>query len=632
LNSLPESRESEFGRRRTLGGAVLVVVISLPAAWGCRADCHYVPSARRLPVYMQDLAEEVPVATPPPPPAPAPEEREPDNEHPPGDDQNSASRSIVIPTAASPTQEFAAGRASVFGGPAGNRSSGVRAAPSTRSGGARVAKKAATSPAHHTRQKQPAIAQAGLFEPAETAPEAQSATQPEAAAQPSQSPQLDVEPAPLPADDLPGELRRERLRRGFLQWDPDVVDPTAGVTLNQAVAEALAANPAIQATAEDIREAAAEWVTESLLPNPTLSVVGSMVPFPGQRFTPDREGGPPQFDLWASYPIDWWLFGKRLAAMEAAQRGIEVTGAETADLIREQVVETITTYFDALEARSLVDLALLDVENLERVEELTERLVDLGAAGRIELERIRLEVLASRRELRETLVEYTTAKAQLRSLMGRLGPEREFLLAGSLDVVDPVAPIDEEAAFELAMLHRPDLAARQRDLARASADIRMEQVNAKPEVNLEAGYTRQFQRRVLEMPDAHTWGVGLEMTLPIYDRNQGNILRAQADYRRAQWEYRTAVLELQAEIETAVESYRQAHAIITTEAPAQFEAARRVQEAFESAYERGDRSFLEILDAQRTFRETMRLYINGQAGYWRALYDLNAAIGQRVLD
>jgi len=46
----------------------------------------------------------------------------------------------------------------------------------------------------------------------------------------------------------------------------------------------------------------------------------------------------------------------------------------------------------------------------------------------------------------------------------------------------------------------------------------------------------------------------------------------------------------------------------------------------------GGRPLLDVLDAQRNFRDTYRTYITSRATYWREVYQYGAAIGQQVPD
>ena len=55
--------------------------------------------------------------------------------------------------------------------------------------------------------------------------------------------------------------------------------------------------------------------------------------------------------------------------------------------------------------------------------------------------------------------------------------------------------------------------------------------------------------------------------------------------------------------------------------------ARRVREIMEYSYRRGEACFIEYLDAQRVFSETMQTYNEARADYARSLYLIESAAG-----
>ena len=63
----------------------------------------------------------------------------------------------------------------------------------------------------------------------------------------------------------------------------------------------------------------------------------------------------------------------------------------------------------------------------------------------------------------------------------------------------------------------------------------------------------------------------------------------------------------------------------------QLQAARSVRDRTEAAFRLGGKTLLEVIDAERAYRDTYRTYITSQSGYWHALYRLNASVGQQVL-
>ena len=149
---------------------------------------------------------------------------------------------------------------------------------------------------------------------------------------------------------------------------------------------------------ETIRQAQGDFVTSSLLPNPTLQVNGDFLPL--RQFTPAQPGGPPELDVIATFSIDWWLFGKRAAAMASARLGVSVSNADYCDQVRQRMANTASAFYNVHEAKAMLKLAQEDLESLSRVEKITQAGVRIGGAGTIEAERIRLSVLDAQREVR----------------------------------------------------------------------------------------------------------------------------------------------------------------------------------------------------------------------------------------
>jgi cobalt-zinc-cadmium efflux system outer membrane protein len=418
--------------------------------------------------------------------------------------------------------------------------------------------------------------------------------------------------------------------RPVLPSDVNIQTTTNELTLDQAINMTLLADPQIRAGFEAINQANADVLTATLRPNPELLVGQTLLPLT-RPFTEEEQGGPPQLDVFVTYPIDWWLFGKRAAEMASAARGVRVSEAEFANLIRERVVETAVAFFDVVEADGLLEVARLDVETLEQIEERLRQAVEAGGLPRVELDRIRIELLGSHVELREAEAARTAAVARLRSLMGYTQADPAFEVAPlRLEESLPPDPPEVEESLTIALENRPDLEALRRRVDQARADTLVEYRNAYPEVRSQLGYTRQFQQRAIGMPDASSWGVGVEMTLPIFDRNQGNRLRAASVLAQTRFELQAGLVELRAEVETATAELRAARANTELISREQLQLATDIRDSISKAVEIGGRPVIDILDAQRTFRETYRAYTTTRANYWRALYRFQGTLGQQV--
>jgi cobalt-zinc-cadmium efflux system outer membrane protein len=391
----------------------------------------------------------------------------------------------------------------------------------------------------------------------------------------------------------------------------------------------LVRDPKLRAGFEAINQANANALTASLPPNPTLYTDIQLLPLT-RPFTPDMTGGPPQYDLQVNQPIDWFLFGKRAANMAREALGVRVSEADYADQIRLRVVEAANTYFDVAEAIALRGLARQDVENLRRVEAATRKAVEAGGRPQVELNRVRLDLLTAERAARDAETVLVTARAKLNALVGRTAAGPGIDVAGGLQAPAVADPLPDEEAFALAARQRPDVESRRRKAAQARADVLAQNRAAYPTVSPMFGYTRQYQQKAIGQPDVSSWTAALTVGLPVYDRNQGNRAKAASATAQAEFELHAALADLRAEVETAGQELRTARANVDAVSGDQLRLAREVLEAITQAYEAGGRPLLDVLDAQRNFRDTYRTYITSRATYWREVYQYGAAVGQQV--
>jgi cobalt-zinc-cadmium efflux system outer membrane protein len=401
----------------------------------------------------------------------------------------------------------------------------------------------------------------------------------------------------------------------------------AGMSLDQAISVTLLADPKIRAGLEAIHQANGDLLTSSLPPNPTLQVMGQYLPL--RPFTPTMPGGPSEIDVQVGYPIDWFLFGKRAAAMASGRLGVRQSEADYADLIRQRVTATATAFFDVLEAKSLLDLARQDTENLTRLEAATRRAVDAGGRPVVELNRVRLDLLKSQQDLREADSALAVAKAKLRAQFGRTDADPTFDVAGNLDAPLTAEPLPLEEAFALAQQNRPDIQSLRLQVSKAEADAVVEQRKAYPQITPMFGYTRQYETP-LGAPDADSWVASVTAPLPLFDRNQGNRAKAQSVAAQNNDNLQAGVVALRAEIEETVRDFSTACQNARSVAQEQLRLAAWVRDSITRAYDLGGRPLIDVLDAERSYRDTYRLYISSRANYWRSVYKYNSAIGKQV--
>ena len=266
---------------------------------------------------------------------------------------------------------------------------------------------------------------------------------------------------------------------------------------------------------------------------------------------------------------------------------------------------------------------------MTRLEAVTRKAVDAGGRPVVELNRVRLDLLKSQQDLREADSALAVAKAKLRAQFGRADADPSFDVAGNLDAPLTAEPLPTEEAFVLAQENRPDIQSLRVQVSKAQADTVVEDRKAFPQITPQFGYTRQYQTSI-GSPNFDSWDVSLTAPLPLFDRNQGNRAKAQSVAAQNCYNLQAGVVALRAEIEEAVRVFSTAYENARSVAQEQLRLAAQVRDSINKAYDVGGRPLIDVLDAQRTYRDTYRLYISSRANYWRSVYKYNSAIGKQV--
>ncbi len=196
----------------------------------------------------------------------------------------------------------------------------------------------------------------------------------------------------------------------------------------------------------------------------------------------------------------------------------------------------------------------------QRTMELTEQLVRIGEEGVKAAEQLLKAKEAARVDLLQARIEADSARILLerarnrytgawRSLMAVVGDPalQPIPLAGSLQ--DGMVQLTWEDTLNRLLATSPQLAGAQVGVARAQATLNREYAGRIPNVDLQAGvqYDNASQDTIA--------GVQVGLPIPIYNRNQGNIRRAQAELTAAQYEVGRVRLALQQRLAVVFEQY-----------------------------------------------------------------------------
>jgi multidrug efflux system outer membrane protein len=403
----------------------------------------------------------------------------------------------------------------------------------------------------------------------------------------------------------------------LLQWWRGQGDPL----LADLIAAAQAVSPTLSDARAQIANARANRTAAGAALLPTLD--SSLQASRSSAQPPLPMATTVQGALQAGWEID--LFGGGRAARDAAVARYEGAQAGWHDARVSVAAEVANQYYSLRTCERLVDITAADAGSRAA----TGRLTALAAEAGFQAPATAALARATTAEGNSRLVQQRAAcDLDIKTLVALTAvPEPELRRrlqadAGSLPQ-DAALQIDAMPAAVLSQ--RPDLAARAREVAAASADIGAAEAQRYPRLTL-AGSVGAARFRSSELSGSlDTWSVGpVALTLPLFDggRRAANAEAARERYEAAVIQYRAAVRQAVREVEQALvrldsTARRSADAVVAVEGYAASFAG------IEARYRSGLGSLLELEEARRVrlTAETALLSLqNERTAAWIALY------------
>lgn len=406
--------------------------------------------------------------------------------------------------------------------------------------------------------------------------------------------------------------------------------PEHGLTLDQAIETLVRENLDLRAKALELPQADADILTASLRANPLFFADTQLVPY-GSFDPVERPGGQTQYDVNVSLPLD--VTHKRRARTVVAVQAKRVLHAQYQDAVRLAIDNLYTAYVDVLAARETVRFAQASVAGLDKLLQATQAQEKQTIKSRTEVNQMLIQRDAASLGLLEAEAALRHAKHHL-ALQLNLSPlDAEHLeVRGILHQQSPnTPPLEELTAMANAV--RPDLTAYRLGLSRAAADTQLARASRMQDVYVmyqpvTVQDNRQYGNGV---PNVTSWAAGVTMNVPLFDRNQGNIRRAQINQTQTLLELRSLERQVAHDIERAYHQLQITQATIERLEKTLLPAARQVLNANLQLYQQGEASMFNYLAAQREHNELVRQYRDSLVAHRRAMLALNTVVGQRVL-
>jgi cobalt-zinc-cadmium efflux system outer membrane protein len=410
--------------------------------------------------------------------------------------------------------------------------------------------------------------------------------------------------------------------------DFDEQGPADGLTLDQAIDLLMHANLSLRAQSLELPQAEADILTAGLRANPLFFSDGQLIPY-GSWNPQTNPGGQTQYDVNMSLPID--VTHKRQARTVVAVQAKRVLHAQYQDAVRLAIDNLYTAYADLLAARETVRFARTSVAGLDRLLEATKAQQQQTLKTQAEVNQMLIQRDAAALGLLEAESALKNAKRALAALLN-LAPHEALSIEvrGKLFDDSPPPPAAEELV-PLAISIRPDLMAYRLGIGRAQADVKLARASWLQDVYVVYQPFTLQDNRPLGTQNSTSWALGVTANVPVFDRNQGNIRRAQINVQQTKLEMAALERTIIAEVEQAVQDYETTKLSIGRIDKILLPAARQVLEANLRLYQSGEASMFNYLAAQREYNELVRQYRDTLVAHRRAMLKLNTVVGQRLL-
>ena len=386
---------------------------------------------------------------------------------------------------------------------------------------------------------------------------------------------------------------------------PPGIDTATGLTEENAAAIALWNNAAFQATLADLGVARGDLIQAGLLANPQLNLL---------------------FPPLGSKQLEWTIFAP-LEPLVLRKYRVEVADRDFQRVCEDLVQNGLNVVRDA--RIGLIDLQLaedrrrLAVENVavvERLVELAGLRVDAGGSGELELVSARLEAGQRRAELAGLEQAVRIAETRLRLILGLAAVDLPLRAVASPRVNARAMELDE--VVTTAIRDRPDVRA---------ARIAVQAAERRLELN-----RRSFLRvdGVLDGNNGgagpNNMGPGLRFEVPIFNRNEGLVIRSQWTVDQARHNYHAVHDRALTEVRVALGSFAQAGGSLGILRRDVLPELQRVQQLAETAWADGGDSYVVVLQTTSQVLTARQREQELQADLRRAAAELSRSAGRRI--
>jgi len=386
-------------------------------------------------------------------------------------------------------------------------------------------------------------------------------------------------------------------------------------TLQQALMAAQNNSPALQSEMQGVAMARANLGEAALRRNPTLDLAGESYPlFESKKgsFFNNQE-----LSLRVGQPLEFG--GKRRKRKLVAEQMLVVASHDLKNFQRQLRYEVEVRYATVALADAQRHLAEEMLRQFDEMIRINEARLQQGEISGLELSRVKAERQRYDADAIDARKQTLTSRIDLLELLGVDDGDLSFAVE---PIVTSEFTQDLPRLLATAATSRSDLLAAEGRAELGRRAVNLERANALPDVTPTFGYKRDAGR--------NTVVIGVSLPLQLFNRNQYGVLRSRAEAEQRQADARRMSIAVSAEIRRTMlvcdASAERLKQLQVEYAP----AAAKARDSARQSYRLGAIDLLNLLDAERVYRETVRSLHAAQFEKAAADFALQAAVGEEL--
>jgi NodT family efflux transporter outer membrane factor (OMF) lipoprotein len=301
-----------------------------------------------------------------------------------------------------------------------------------------------------------------------------------------------------------------------------------------------------------------------------------------------------QASLGASWAPDLW--GQLRRSVEGAQAGAQASDADLAAARLSAQGELATDYFDLRDTDNELALVRSSVEGYARALQITTNRYDASIAPRTDVLQAQTQLASAQADLAALTAQRAQLEHAIAVLIGK-APADFTLPAADWKMTVPAVPLFVPSEL---LQRRPDIAAAERAVAQANAQIGVQRSAYFPSVTL-SGSVGNAGSRVGDLFGASTslWSLGLSVAQSVFDAGatRARVEQAEAARDSAVAKYRQTVLSAFQAVEDQLSTTRSLAEQAGLRRTAS-EAADLTEQQLLNRYKAGQVSYTDVVTAQ----------------------------------